>query len=42
MCKPIYEIMETIKKKLVGHYNYSGINNRGLSMPIPHIKVNIG
>ena len=80
MHKPIYEIMETIKKKLIGHYNYYGINNNsksicdyymyvkwntfrilnrrhqkksmsyeifnriwtGFSMPIPHIKVNIG
>ncbi len=80
MHRPIYEIMETIKKKLIGHYNYYGINNNsksicdyyvyvkwntyrilnrrhqkksmsyeifnriwiGLSMPIPHIKVNIG
>ena len=80
MHKPVYEIMETIKKKLIGHYNYYGINNNsksicdyyiyvkwntyrilnrrhqkksmsyeifnriwtGFSMPIPHIKVNIG
>ena len=80
MHKPIKEIMETIKKKLIGHYNYYGINNnsksicnyyfyikittyrilnrrhqkrsmtfetfnriwRGLQMPIPKIKVNIG
>ena len=80
MHKPVAEIMETIKKKLIGHYNYYGINNNsksifdyyiyvkwttyrilnrrhqkrsmsyelfnriwtGLSMPIPHIKVNIG
>ena len=80
MHNPIYEIMETIKKKLIGHYNYYGINNNsksicdyyiyvklttyrilnrrhqkrsmsyeifnriwaGFSMPIPHIKVNIG
>ena len=78
--KPVTEIMDTIKKKLIGHYNYYGINNNsksicdyyiyvkwtiyrilnrrhqkrsmsyelfnkiwaGLSMPIPHIKVNIG
>lgn len=27
MHRPVYEIMETIKKKLIGHYNYYGINN---------------
>ena len=27
MHKPISKIMETIKKKLIGHYNYYGINN---------------
>lgn len=80
MHKPIIEIMETIKRKLIGHYNYYGINNnsksicnyylyvkwttyrilnrrhqkrsmsyevfnriwRGLQMPTPQIKVNIG
>lgn len=80
MHKSIYEIMETIKRKLIGHYNYYGINNNsksicdyyiyvkwntyrilnrkhqkksmsyeifnriwiGFSMPIPHIRVNIG
>ena len=80
MHKLVAEIMDTIKKKLIGHYNYYGINNNsksvcdyyiyvkwttyrilnrrhqkrsmsyelfnriwsGLSMPIPHIKVNIG
>lgn len=80
MHRPIYEIIETIKKKLIGHYNYYGISNNsksicnyylyikwttyrmlnrrhqkksmsykifnriwaGFSMPIPHIRVNIG
>ena len=80
MHKPVYEIMETIKRKLIGHYNYYGINNnsksicnyylyvkwtayrilnrrhqkrsmsyeifnriwKGMKMPTPLIKVNIG
>lgn len=25
--KSVYEIMEIIKRKLIGHYNYYGINN---------------
>ena len=32
MHKPIVEIMETIKKKLIGHYNYYGINNNSKSI----------
>lgn len=32
MHRPIYEIMETIKKKLIGHYNYYGINNNSKSI----------
>ena len=27
MHKPVYEIMETIKRKLIGHYNYFGITD---------------
>ena len=32
MHKPVAEIMETIKKKLIGHYNYYGINNNSKSI----------
>lgn len=32
MHKPIIEIMETIKRKLIGHYNYYGINNNSKSI----------
>lgn len=32
MHRPVYEIMETIKKKLIGHYNYYGINNNSKSI----------
>lgn len=32
MHKPIIEIMETIKRKLTGHYNYYGINNNSISI----------
>ena len=32
MHNPIVEIMETIKKKLIGHYNYYGINNNSVSL----------
>lgn len=80
MHNPLIEVFETIRRKLIGHYNYYGINNNskslsnyycyvkwttyrilnkrhqkksmsyeifnriwsGFSMPIPHIKVNIG
>lgn len=32
MHRPIYEIMETIKRKLIGHYNYYGVNNNSKSI----------
>ena len=32
MHKPIIEIMETIKRKLTGHYNYYRINNNSISI----------
>ena len=32
MHKPVYEIMETIKRKLIEHYDYYGINNNSNSI----------
>ena len=32
MHNPIVEIMETMEKKLIGHYNYYGINNNSVSL----------
>ena len=31
MHKPVYEIMETIKRKLIEHYDYYGINGETLA-----------
>ena len=37
--KKISEIMETVKKKLVGHYNYYGITDNSKSITLYHYEV---